>query len=99
MESENQIRFIGGIYLICAFIFLIFGFFPYMSTVDIDYIKVFFGAEILLYGGWFGLIFIFISAIYLVLLDIKKALILGFIGIILIGINFGIIFWSYYYLF
>ncbi|MBA7498724.1 hypothetical protein ES704_01461 [subsurface metagenome] len=97
MERENQIRFIGGIYLICAIIFLIFGFFPYTSSVDVDYFKVFFGVEILLYGGWFGLIFIFISGVYLVLLDVKKALILGFIGIILIGINFGIIFWGYFY--
>ena len=97
MERENQIRFIGGIYLICAIIFLIFGFFSYMHVEDTDYEKYFFGVEILLYGGWFGLILIFISGYFLVLLDIKKALILGFIGIILIGINFGIIFWSYFY--
>jgi hypothetical protein len=98
MERENQIRFIAGIYLICAIIFLIFAFFPYMWLIDVDYDRIYTGPEILLYGGWFGLIFIFISAIYLVLLDIKKTLILGIIGIILIGINFGLIFAHNYHL-
>ena len=97
MEKEIQIRFIGGIYLICAIIFLIFAFFPYMWLVDVNYDRIYTGPELLLFGGWFGLIFIFISGIYLVLSDIKKALILGFIGIILIGINFGIIIERYYY--
>ena len=95
-ESNKKFQTIGAFYLVFAVIFLIagMGIFENASFNSI-YIFQYFGYTLLIFGGWEGLILIFISIITLFSFKIKKSLIFGIIGCVLIGINFILIIVDY----
>lgn len=91
-ESNKKFQTIGVFYLVFAVIFLISGIGIFENAfLDSIYAFQYFGYTLLIFGGWEGLILIFISIITLFSFKIKKSLIYGIVGCVLIGINFIII--------
>jgi len=91
-ESNKKFQTIGAFYLVFAIIFLISGIGIFENVFfDSIYAFQYFGYSLLIFGGWEGLVLIFISIITLFSFKIKKSLIFGIIGCVLIGINFIII--------
>jgi len=96
-ESNKNYQIIGYFYLILAITFLLMGFgifqnIYYNMTLKYQY----FGSLLLIFGGWEGLALIFLSIVYLFTFKIKKALISGIIGCILIGFNMILFLFDYY---
>lgn len=93
-DFENLVKILAGVYLICVIIFIIFGSLPLVEWIHVNpehhgglYRGGVWGYQILIYGGWGGILLIFISIIYTFRLSLNKAIKFGIPGTILIWIN------------
>jgi len=91
LDSEDNVLIICTVYIVGILLFLISVAMPYIIVVKATQsppYELYYGYFLLIFGGWFGFIFILISAILLYHQKTGSSVLFGVLGCILLIFNF-----------